>query len=274
MWKSLAKKSIWFFALLASSVTSAQDTINSGDVSALTDSQLAAKSLLLDMAAYLADTPRFQVDMRVGYDSVVENGQKIEHEEQRQLSVERPTFVLDEVKKRVGFGELVLFDGKWITVSDPKTKVYTRAPQPGDIDATARYFVDELGMRLPLSLMLMNQFPQELQKCVVEVDYVGEAEILGQATTHLAGRTQSIDFQIWIDSGHEPLPLRVVLAYREEPGEPRYWVDFSNWNLNPSFLRGAFKFVPPAKFELQSLEPKVQPITEDDSETSSRVTSP
>ena len=131
MWKSLAKKSIWFFALLASSVISAQDTTNSGDVSALTDSQLAAKSLLLDMAAYLADTPRFQVDMRVGYDSVVENGQKIEHEEQRQLSVERPTFVLDEVKKRVGFGELVLFDGKWITVSDPKAKVYARAPQPG-----------------------------------------------------------------------------------------------------------------------------------------------
>jgi hypothetical protein len=44
--------------------------------------------------------------------------------------------------------------------------------------------------------------------------------------------------------------------------------------LNPSFLRDAFKFVPPAKFELQTLEPNVRPITEADSETSSRVTSP
>ena len=258
MWISIARMSLLVYALMASGVTAAQDTAVTEAGSAPTDSQVAAKSLLLTMATFLADTQRYQVDLRVGYDSVLENGQKVELGERRRLSVERPSYVLDEVLESGSNAELILFDGKWITVNDPGAKVYSRAPQPGDIDTSVKFFVDDLGMRLPLALMLMSQFPEELQSRVVEVDFVTDTDILEKPTTQLAGRTKDLDFQVWISSDRQPLPLRVVLAYREAPGEPRYWVDFSNWKLNPSFLRNAFEFVPPADAEQQTLEAQLR----------------
>lgn len=263
MWISVARMSLLVYALMASSVTAAQDTTVTEAANVPTESQVAAKFLLQNMATFLADTPRFQVDLRVGYDSVLENGQKIESGERRRLSVERPIYMLDEVLTRGNNVELILFDGKWITVNDPQANVYSRAPQPGDIDTSVKFFVDDLGMRLPLALMLMSQFPEELHARVVEVDIVEDTDVLEKPTTHLAGSTQNLDFQVWISSGRQPLPLRIVLAYREVPGEPRYWVDFSNWKLNPIFLRNAFEFVPPTNAEEQILEVQLQPDLKD-----------
>ncbi|NCA71612.1 MAG: DUF2092 domain-containing protein [Sphingobacteriia bacterium] len=52
----------------------------------------------------------------------------------------------------------------------------------------------------------------------------------------LAARTDSVDFQVWIPATGDPLPSRIVLTYRDEPGQPQYRARFSDWNLAPNPL--------------------------------------
>ncbi len=233
-------------SVLAQTASPVENAANTDAPAELTESQQTAKALLLKMATELADAKKFQVDMRIGYDTLQENGQKIEFGEERQLFVERPSLVLSDVTNSNGTGESVLFDGEWITVVDNAAKVYSRAPQPGDIDATLNYFLSGLHMRLPLAVMIMNRFPQELEKRMTDIQYVEETDILGEPTHHLAGRTKDVDFQAWITTGKQALPLRIVLTYREQPAQPQFFANFSNWNFNPSFAQKTFRFTPPA----------------------------
>lgn len=242
----IKKMTLLLCALLASSVAAAQDNKRDDVTIQWTDSQHAAKALLMEMATQLSDTQSFQVDVRSGYDAMQDTGQKIEFGEQRRLLVERPSLLLSKGQSSSGATELLVFDGKWITVSDPDQKVYARAPQPGDIDATLTYLTGDLGMHLPLAVMLMGRFPDEIEQRMVDISYVEETDIFGEPAHHIAGRTREVDFQVWITARHNALPLRVILTYREEPGQPQYWANFSDWKLHPSILLDAFRFEPRA----------------------------
>ena len=228
--------------VLASSYSFAQDEKTPPATTAPTESQQEARALLLSMATELGDAQRFQVDVQVAYDSVQEDGQKIEFGETRQISVERPSMLLTETQNSDGTGEYLLFDGQWITVGDLGAKIYARAPQPGDIDAGIKYFLNGLHMRLPLAAMLMNSFPQELEKRTLVINTVEDTDILGEPAKHLAGRMKDVDFQVWIATKNRPLPLRIVLTYREAAGQPQFRANFSNWSFNPVFPKNMFAF--------------------------------
>jgi hypothetical protein len=211
-----------------------------------TASQQMARGVLMDMARFLSGREAFRVDIRVGYDVIQENGQKIEFGEIRQLAVQRPDRVRIEETTSDGGRDLVLFDGKNLTILDTDAGVYAQGPQPGDIDASVVHFVRDLKMRLPLAPLLMSHLPEELEHRARSVDYVESTDILGERAHHIVGRTSSVDFQLWISAGKRPLPLRVVLSYRNEPGQPQFWAQFSRWDVSPRFAKGSFEFKPPA----------------------------
>ena len=142
--------------------------------------------------------------------------------------------------------DLALFDGKTITVFDADANVYAQTPQPGTVDDSLVYFVRDLRMRMPLARLLSTRLPSEWPKRVQAVDYVESADIDGVKTHHVAGRTDAVDFQYWIMDGARPLPLRVVLTYVNEPGQPQFWANFSDWNTSPSLTKSTFEFIPPA----------------------------
>jgi hypothetical protein len=232
-------------ALLASGLAIAQNGAGTDAMPPLDESQQAAKALLMNMATQLGEAKKFQVDVLVGYDTMQADGQKIEFGEKRRLSLERPSLLLSEEQNSNGVGEAILFDGEWITVSDSAAGVYARAAQPGDIDVSIKYFLSDLHMRLPLAIMLKTDFAQEIDKRLLDIAYVEETDILGEPTDHLAGRTKDVDFQVWITKDAQALPLRIVLTYRELPGQPQFRANFSQWNFNPSFLQKTFRFEPP-----------------------------
>lgn len=210
-----------------------------------TPSQLQARTLLFEMARFLGEAPKFSVNMRAGFDVVQDNGQKIEFGERRTISLQRPNLFLSKHRESNGRGDLLLFDGKSITVSDAEAGVYSQVPQPGDIDASVVHFVQDLKMRLPLAPLFMSRLAEELQNRVRSIDYVELSDVLGEPAHHLAARTDSTDFQVWIRDGKQPLPLRVIISYHREEGQPQFWADFSEWNLQPRFGKNAFEFVAP-----------------------------
>jgi hypothetical protein len=204
-----------------------------------------AKAILMRMADFMAKTQSFSVDMRSSYDSYEKSGQKIEFNQMRKITMVRPDRLRVEVEESNGDKNLVVFDGKQISVSSPNKNVYAQTPKTGTIDDAIVYFVRDLGMKLPLAVLLVTTAPKELEQRTRKLDYVEMTSIFGVPAHHLAGRTDSVDYQVWVADGDKPLPLRVVLTYREEKGQPQFQAQFSNWNLAPEAPASMFAFTPP-----------------------------
>ncbi len=239
--------------LLAGSAPGAEPTVQSpaaGPVASaaapvLTESQREAADILKAMAKYMAGLPAFTVTVRQGYDVVQATGQKIEFGETRKISMERPDRLRVEEVASDGTRDLAIFDGRTITVLKADAGVYAQAPQPGTVDDGLVYLVRDLKLRMPLAQVFSTRLPDELPKRVKTIDYVEETDIYGVPTNHIAGRTDSVDFQFWITEGDYPLPLRVVITYLHSPGEPQFWANFQDWNTSPKFAADTFQFKPP-----------------------------
>lgn len=205
-----------------------------------TASQVEAAAILKAMSEHLGAMGQFSVTARLGYEVLQPSGQKIEFGETRRITLARPDRLrVDEVASD-GERNLVLFDGKQLTVFSADADVYAQAPQPAAIDDALIYFVRDLRMRMPLAQLLSTHVGTDLPAMARQIDYVEETEILGKAAHHIAGRTDDVDFQFWIATGDQPLLLRAVLTYREESGQPRFWTDFTDWNLKPKVTDQVF----------------------------------
>lgn len=203
------------------------------------------KDILLRMANFLAHAPRFSVSVDAGYDILQESGEKIEFGEILKITANRPNQLLVDAKRSDGDRRMVLYDGKDITAFTPSQGVYAQTPKPGGIDAAVMYFLKDLKMRLPLAVLLVSRFPEEIENRTQTLDYVEKTEIQGTPAHHLAGRTETVDYQVWVAQGARPLPLRVVLTYRNAEGQPQFRARLSDWNLSPVVDDAQFTFAPP-----------------------------
>ncbi|MCB1706737.1 MAG: DUF2092 domain-containing protein [Halioglobus sp.] len=211
------------------------------------ESQAYAGQRLQAMANWLAGLKEYSVTMRAGYDVLQASGQMIEFGELRDISVRRPDQARIEQQASDGVRDLLIFDGKDITVLDASSNVFAQAPTPGEnLDDAIHYLLDSLGLRLPLAPMLMASFPEMLRQHVVETNLVEVTDLMGPTTDHIAVRTSEVDFQVWIAQGEEPWPLRIVINYRQLPGSPQFWANLSEWSRSPTFNQQTFVFEQPA----------------------------
>lgn len=209
-------------------------------------SQVFAQELLMKMANYLAALPGFEVSLAVSYDAPQASGQEIEFSELREVDLARPDRLRVRQVRSDGFEDLIVFDGKTISVWNGEQQVYAQAPQPGTIDDAVVYFVRDLGMRLPAAAMLTTRFPKELETAVKSLEYVEYTTILPVPAHHVAGRTGAVDFQVWIaDDPGRPLPLRTVITYVNDPGRPQFRAQFLDWKVQVPTDASLFTFSPP-----------------------------
>ena len=205
-----------------------------------------AKTVLDGMTGLLSAADKFHVEMVVGYEVLQANGQKIEFGETRELSVSRPDKLRIDGVMSDGTSAVTLFDGKQITLYDGASNVLATAPQKADLDDSVVHYVRDLGMRLPLAPLVMKKLPEELARRVESLVYVEKTGVLGDPTHHIAGRTATVDFEMWITDDKKPMLRKIALSYREAEGHPRFWAQFSDWDLDPSLRSSVFRFDPPA----------------------------
>lgn len=224
-----------------------QPAASSAPAAPQTDSQARAQQIMQRMAAFLAGAPRFSVNVASNYDVLQASGQKIEFGERRSLVVQRPDRLRVDTERSDGAHTSAVFTGAEMVLVDATRKVYASTPQPGGLDQAIVHFVSDLGMRLPLAMMLVSRLPVELERRVRSIDYVERTDLFGVPTHHLAARGDTVDFQVWVrDDDARPLPLRVVLTYKDEPGQPEFRAQFSDWNLEPSITGTTFQAPIPA----------------------------
>ena len=243
---SLAARALCLAALALAAATAAQAQPAARKAPEPTAAQAQAREILMRMAAYLGGAEKYSVSLRAGYDAVQKNRQKIEFNEARRITLARPDRLRVEGERSDGAKTLVVFNGKEITLVDAAQNVYAVGAQPGSIDDSVVHFVRDLGIRLPLAVMLMSRMPAELEARVKSIDYVEKTGILGAPAHHLAARGDGVDFQVWVADGDKPVPLRVVITYKKSPGQPQFWANFADWNLAPAVSDATFAAQVPA----------------------------
>jgi hypothetical protein len=204
-----------------------------------------AKAILMRMADFLSKSSRMSVTVHSSYDAIQGEGDKVEWNDIREVTLSRPDRLRINTQRSDGARSLLVFDGKQITTFDESSRTYAQASHPGSVDDAVIYFVRDLGMRLPLAVLLMSRLPAELEQRVQSVEYVEKTATLSAPAHHLAGRTATVDFQLWIADGDRPAPLRAVLTYKEAPGQPQFRAQFSDWNFDRQTPDSAFMFTPP-----------------------------
>jgi hypothetical protein len=214
-------------------------------VSVVKPAPLDAMAVLKNMADFISRTKGFSVTLRDGYDVVQASGQKIAFGEIRQITVERPQNLRADLTQSDGDKVQLIFDGREISFASSSDNIYSITPKPGNLDDAVKYLVKDLGIRLPLAMMLLSTFPEELEQRVTAADYVEFDTITTPPTHHVAARTDAVDFQIWVAAEGNPLPLQVIITYKLEEGQPQFWAEFKNWDLAPSITPALFAFTPP-----------------------------
>jgi hypothetical protein len=139
---------------------------------------------------------------------------------------------------------VVIFDGASIWAYAPEMNVYAQADQPGDLDEAIDFAAAQLRMKAPMAELVSPDLYANLEKQLTQALYLGETVLAGVPSEHLLLSNDYADFQIWIATGEQPTPQRVVITYREEVGEPQFRAQFLEWDMSPAATAGKFDFQP------------------------------
>jgi hypothetical protein len=188
----------------------------------------------------------FSAKGNFGGDLILDNGQIVEHASSFTLVFSRPAKLYLQINTREGYQATMLFDGETITLANihDGLHVYDTTPQPGDVNESLDFMVGLTGGPRELNFFLTQQLTQSLNRMRTGF-FVGESKIGDVLCDHLAMRTDIKDGQVWIERGDEPRPWRILITHREEPAQPRFWIQFDEWDFSPEFSESTFKYTPP-----------------------------
>jgi hypothetical protein len=192
----------------------------------------------------LASAKRFTYDAHAVSEQVLDSGQKVQFARNLKLAVRRPDGVAATV---VGDREDLAFvyDGKTVTLHNRGDNVYGSTPAPAAIDDMFDMLAEKFAMTLPMSDLLFSNPYKALIGRVRSGRYLGTGYVFDTKCHHLAFRQEVVDWELWIEDGPRPLPRKLVITYKEAPGDPQYTAYLSNWNLSADVPDARFSFAPP-----------------------------
>jgi hypothetical protein len=206
-----------------------------------------ANDALRRMSDYLSGLKTFRVETTtVDETNVSKNGQKIQQLAESKIAVRRPGELRID---RISSNGHVVFrdDGKQFSVYNSDQNTYATAPAPGDLQRAADQLREHLQGEAPGLDLIGTESYANLTDGVTEGRYVGLVPMGGGVMAHhLAVIKKGVTYQIWIQDGPQPLPLRYVVTGRDMPGSPQFTIELRNWQPNAPVPNSTFAFTPPS----------------------------
>jgi hypothetical protein len=212
-----------------------------------------ADEILRSMSNFLAGTKEFSVSVDIGNEILTKEGEKLQFNSSGTLILQRPARFYINRQSRFGDAEM-FFDGKTLTVYGKSMKAYFQQDVTGSTDDAFSVLGGSLGVVLPGTDLLAADPYTALTERVTSSGYYGTDYVQGVECHHLGFRADQVDWQLWVRTGDEPLPMKFVITTKWMTGAPQFSVQLSNWNLKPVLAADRFTFVAPAGTEkLQTL---------------------
>jgi hypothetical protein len=225
-------------AVLASALTA-------GAVSGAEAIDPKAEGVLKSMSAYLAATKAFSVKSDIDFEILTKEHQKIQFSSYATAVVERPARLHIERAGEFADSE-IYFDGKTLTLYGKNLNVYAQLDAPGTIDDAIRAYEWKTGIPAPGADLLFADPYKVLMAGVGKATYIGTTTVDGVECHHLAFRKDEVDWQLWVQTGDRPLPMKYVITSKLQAAAPQYEIRYRGWNTQPSIGANQFTFIPPA----------------------------
>ncbi len=202
-----------------------------------------AIAALQRMGAYLQTQQSFAVHTSSYTDYVLESGQKIREAKESDLLVRRPNKVranvVSDTKERQFF-----YDGKTFTLYSPKVGYYATVNALPTIRQVADLLEERYGLQLPVVDLFRFGTADDPSGEITGAIYVGPTRVNGIDADQYAFRQPGLDWQIWIQKGDQPLPLKMLLTTTDDKALPEHQIAMT-WTLGAKFNDSVFAFVPP-----------------------------
>jgi hypothetical protein len=209
-----------------------------------TGMQPEAEKLLRRMSDYLAGRKQFTVQTENTLEVVLASGQKLQFASPATASVWRPNRMRADRKGDI-LNQEFFYNGKNLTLFNPKENLYATAAAPPTIDEMLDFAREKLDVIAPGAEVLYSNAAERMLKVATAGFVVGPSVVGGVKSTHLAFRGADVDWQIWIEEGGRPLPRKFVLTSKQVKGEPQFTVLVRSWDVAPKLTEGMFTFTPP-----------------------------
>jgi hypothetical protein len=227
-------------ALVVFTVQAAKADDASAILKAMTDYSAAQKSI----------SASFDSDIEV----VTSDLEKIQFTSSGKIQVARPDKL--RVKRTGGYADVeIVYDGKTVSLYGNNAKAYVQADAPGTIDHLVDALQGRTGGAMPGTDLLLSDAYDVLTSDVIEGHHIGQGVVDGVECEHLAFRGHDTDWQIWIQTGAQPIPRKYVITSKTLAGAPQYTLRIKDWRTDAVADADTFVFKPPAgatKVDLES----------------------
>jgi hypothetical protein len=203
-----------------------------------------AEKLLRRMSDYLAGRQQFSLKAESTLEAVLTSGQKLQYDSPSTLMVSRPNKLRAHRKGDLANQEF-FYDGKTLTLYNPRENLYATTAAPATIDETLDFAREKLDIVAPAAELLYSNAGEKMLKEATSGILVGPSVIGGVKTTHLAFRGAEVDWQVWIEDGDKPLPRKFVLTSTKVTGAPQFTVLIRSWDVGTKLSNQEFTFTPP-----------------------------
>jgi hypothetical protein len=203
-----------------------------------------AFKILKKATDYLTGLTQLHLKAHKDRDVVQASGQKLQFSSSFEVSVRRPDRLFASQTDDDGNIHRLWYDGKTATLYDEKENVYGQLQVPGTIDKMLDYLELFIKYPLPLSDLFYNDLSTLASRAQSGM-YIDKSFIENIACDHLSFRGESVDWQFWVERGEKPLIRKIVITYKELPGEPQLSARLTEWDINPSLSDTLFHFNKP-----------------------------
>jgi hypothetical protein len=203
-----------------------------------------ADKILKSMSDYLGGLSTFSMNADIDNEIVDLAGQKLQLSSAATIILERPGKMY--MHRHGAYADVeIFFNGEVLTIHGKGKNAYLQTKSPGTVDNAFNTLENEIGLDAPgADLLLANPYPS-LSDGIMSSAYLGTAYVNGLECHYLAFRAAKVDWQLWVQTGKTPLPMKYIITTKWVTGAPQYSIRFRDWNTKPQIEANQFVFTAP-----------------------------
>ena len=204
-----------------------------------------ADQVLRAMSKYMGGLPAYSAKAEIDVEVIDLAGQKLQFSSSGSFLLARPGSFYSHRHTANGAFEFFV-DGRTATLYAKDRSIYYQIAAPGTIDGAIDALRNETGFEISgADLLYADPYPG-LVTDVTSSSYVGTTYVNGVECHQLAFRAAKVDWQIWVQTGDKPLPMKYIITTKWMTGAPQFSVRLSDWDTQPKVTPGQFTFTAPS----------------------------
>ena len=211
-----------------------------------------AKAILKAMSDYVSSQKAIMVAFDSSIEIITPQLEKIQFTNSGEALVSRPDKL--RAHRIGGYADVALyFDGQTVNIYGKHINGYARFEGPRNIDQLIEALHQGHGIALPGADLLLSNSYERLAAGILEAKYMGHGVIDGVTCEHLAFRNFDTDWQLWVETGKQPIPRKMVITSKTLNCAPQYTLRIKGWVTGIEPSPDEFAFIPPE--DAQILDP-------------------